>query len=243
MTVDYDALAREYALHRQVQPEVLRDLIRTGRLDGTSRVLEVGCGTGNYAIALEKATGCSCWGVEPSEEMLAKARERGQRVRFSAGRAEQLSQPANFFDLVLSVDVVHHVRDRVAHFREAHRVLKTGGRLCTVTDSEEMIRRRRPLSAYFPETVEVDLRRYPRISDLRDMMSEVGFGDLHETVAEFKYALTDARTYRDRAFSCLHLIPAQAVERGVRRMEQDLRGGSIPCVSRYLLLWGAKPVK
>ena len=240
MKVDYDSLAREYAQHRQVHPEVLRNLIETGKLDNASRVLDVGCGTGNYTIALEKAVGCSCWGVEPSEQMLARASDRSRKAHFEMGKAEQLDHPAEFFDLVLSVDVIHHVGDCAAYFREAHRVLKEGGRVCTVTDSEEIIRCRQPLSVYFPETIEVDLQGYPRISDLRAMMVEVGFSGLQEAVAESAYSLTDIQEYRDKAFSCLHLIPTEAVERGIQRMEQDLRAGAIPCVSRYLLLWGTK---
>jgi ubiquinone/menaquinone biosynthesis C-methylase UbiE len=240
MKFDYDSLAREYAQHRQVQPEVLKNLMQTGKLNSASQVLDVGCGTGNYTIALEKAIGCSCWGVEPSEQMLAKASERTQSAHFRMGRAEQLDYPAEFFDLVFSVDVIHHVGDQSAYFREAYRVLKKGGKVCTVTDSEEIIHRRQPLSAYFPETIEIELQRYPCISGLRAMMVEVGFSSLQEPAAEFDYSLTDIQIYRDKAFSCLHLIPTEAFERGLQRMEQDLRAGPIPCVSRYLLLWGTK---
>ena len=100
--------------------------------------------------------------------------------------------------------------------------------------------RRQPLSVYFPETIEIELRRYPCISDLRAMLVEAGFSRLQETMAEFPYSLIDIRRYRDKAFSCLHLIPTEAFERGIQRMEQDLRAGPIPCVSRYLLLWGTK---
>ena len=82
MKLDYDLLAREYAQHRQVHPEVLKDLLQTGALNRSSQVLDVGCGTGNYTSALEKAAGCSCWGVEPSEQMLAKARECSHSARF-----------------------------------------------------------------------------------------------------------------------------------------------------------------
>lgn len=240
MKIDYDFLAKEYALHRQIQPEVLKDLIQTGKLSHASQVLDVGCGTGNYTVALEKSSGCSCWGIEPSEQMLAKAREQTQSAPFKLGQAEHLDYPEGFFDLVFSVDVIHHVGDRPEHFREAWRILKKSGKVCTVTDSEEIIRRRQPLSVYFPESVEVELQRYPRIADLRAMLVEAGFSDLQEVVAEFPYALTDVQPFRDKAFSSLHLIPVEAFERGLQRMEQDLRAGPIPCVSRYLLLWGTK---
>ncbi|MER3438994.1 MAG: hypothetical protein C4346_16180 [Chloroflexota bacterium] len=51
------------------------------------------------------------------------------------GRAEVLPFKAQSFDLVFSVDVVHHISDRLAAFREARRVLRPRGWCCTVTDS------------------------------------------------------------------------------------------------------------
>jgi 16S rRNA A1518/A1519 N6-dimethyltransferase RsmA/KsgA/DIM1 with predicted DNA glycosylase/AP lyase activity len=48
----YNAAAREYSRHRQVHPEVLRRLLLDGGIDRASRVLEVGCGTGNYTTAI-----------------------------------------------------------------------------------------------------------------------------------------------------------------------------------------------
>ena len=240
MQIDYNSLAQEYARHRQVLPEVIKDLVEIGELSPASQVLDVGCGTGNYAIALEKATGCSCWGVEPSEQMLAKAQERTQSVHFKIGTAEQLDYPAGFFDLVFSVDVIHHVRDRFAYFREAYRVLKEGGKVCTVTDSEDIIRRRQPLSTYFPETIALELQRYPRIADLRTMLVNAGFTNLQETAGEAAYALTDIQIYRDKSFSCLHLISAEAFERGIRRMEGDLKDHPILATPRYLLLSGVR---
>src|SRR5512141_2679970 len=68
--VDYNQLAREYALHRQVHPEVLRALVAYCPINRTSRVLEVGCGTGNYIAQVQAAIGCSCYGLDPSSQML-----------------------------------------------------------------------------------------------------------------------------------------------------------------------------
>jgi SAM-dependent methyltransferase len=237
--IDYDGIASDYAQHRRVHPEVLRRLV--GAVRPASDVLEVGCGTGNYIIALRELAGCSCWGVDPSEAMLAEARARSGRVSFLRGRAEALPLPPAAFDLAFSVDVIHHVGDRPGAYREAWRVLRPGGRVCTVTDSEWIIRHRQPLAAYFPETVAADLARYPPLDELRAAMQQAGFAEVAEELVEFPYALTDLGPYRARAFSCLRLIPEDAFRRGLARMEHDLLAGPIPCVSRYVLLWGTRP--
>lgn len=239
--IDYDKIASEYSLHRKVNLEVLKSLIKEGNVNSDSKVLEVGCGTGNYITAIEELTGASCWGIDPSRMMLSKAEERSKKVKFKLGRAEKIEFPDNFFNLVFSVDVIHHVKDRLAYFHEAYRVLKKRGKVCTVTDSEWIIRHREPLSIYFPETVNVELERYPRIAELRSIILQAGFSEILENIAEFAYELTDIQAYRDKTFSSLHLISKEAFQRGIKRMEEDLLKGPIRCVSRYLLLWGVKP--
>jgi SAM-dependent methyltransferase len=237
---DYDELASDYQEHRETNPEVLKSILASSGLTPKSRVLEVGSGTGNYITAIQEATGCRAWGVDPSNEMLAAAREAGSRVNFAWGRGETLRFEDDFFDLVFSVDVIHHVRGREEYHREAHRVLRPGGLVCTVTDNEWIIRNRIPLSAYFPDTVERELERYPDETDLRNEMAWVGFRDLRREVVEHHYDLDDLGPYRAKAFSSLHLIEQGAWERGLRRMELDMGIGPLPCVARYLLLWGRR---
>jgi len=239
--IDYDQIALECARHRKVHPEVLRSLLVESGIDGQSSVLEVGCGTGNYIVAVESAVGCSGWGTDSSREMLAEAGARPGSVTFKVGRAERLPFGAESFDLVFSVDAIHHLDNITAYFREVRRVLKPGGYVCTVTDSEWIIRHREPLAAYFPETVSADLARYPRVAELRDIVHRTGLEETAERMVEFPYLLVDAQAYRDRAFSSLLLIGEEAWRRGLKRMEDDLESGPIPCVYRYLLLWGARP--
>lgn len=235
---DYEAAAAAYARNRTVHPGVVGDLIHEAGLHAGSRVLDVGCGTGNYARALQEATGCAISGVEPSDQMRQRAENAVTWTALVAGSAEILPFPDGSFDLVYSTDVIHHVGDRGAYFAEAARVLALGGKIATVTDSPEDIARRRPLSNYFPETVAIEEQRYPTVETLRGEMAAAGLTGIHETHVELEYPLTDIRGYRERAYSSLLLIPDDALQRGVGRLEQDLLAGPISALSLYTLVWG-----
>jgi ubiquinone/menaquinone biosynthesis C-methylase UbiE len=240
MPVDYDQIAAEYSQHRQTHPKVVEALIATANIGATSQVLEVGCGTGNYIRVLFSQTGCAAWGIDPSPEMLAQAQQPSGGPQLLCGRAEALPAPSQTFDLLFSVDVIHHIQDRPRYLAEAYRALRPGGALCTVTDSAWIIRHRVPLALYFPETVPLELARYPRIAVLRQAMAQVGFQAIRETHVELAYLLHEIQAYRDKAFSALHLISSAAFQRGLTRLEEELRRGPIACVSRYLLLWGTR---
>jgi ubiquinone/menaquinone biosynthesis C-methylase UbiE len=238
--VDYDQAASEYAAHRRVHGGVFRELRTRAALSPDSRALEVGCGTGNYIAALAESSGCTSCGLDPSIEMLVRARARG--LDCLLGRAERLGFADGTFDLAFSVDVIHHVRDKAAFYREAARVLQPGGWLCTVTDSAEMIRHREILSGYFPETVEIELARYPRVAQLKAWMQEAGLDAFRVTAVEEPYEVTSAQPFWDRAYSSLHLIPEETWRLGVEHLARDLARGPIQGVARYACVWGCKPV-
>ena len=122
-------------------------------------------------------------------------------------------------------------------------MLKEGGKVCTVTDFEEIIRRRRPLSNYFPETVEIELQRYPRISDLRAMMVSAGFTDLQEAAAEREYELQDIQKYRDKAFSSWHPDLTGSLCVWHPAPGAGCAGAPHLAISLYLLLWGVKGLR
>jgi len=235
---DYRVLAEQYAAHRRVNPRVVELLAKT--VHRGSRVIEVGCGTGNYLAAVCAVSAADGIGVDPSPEMLHAGVNADARRRILVGRAEHLGVAAGQCDLVFSVDVIHHVADRDAAYREAFRVLRNGGRVCTVTESDVMLRTRDPQSRYFPETVDVELARYPRIETLRMEMLRAGFEDVSEDLAECAYSVTDATPFREKVFSSLLYISESAFKRGLARLEAALRVGAVPYVSRYMLLWGTK---
>ena len=206
-----------------------------------SCVLELGCGTGNYIRALWERTGCAGWGLDPSEAMLAQARTGDpSRVCWICAPAEYTSLADGRFDLTFCIDVVHHLANRTQVFEEARRLLRHGGALCVATDSEHIIRRRRPLSVYWPETIEAELARYPSIARLQAELCEAGFVRLGQREVTSRGWLTDPGPYRAKVFSCLHALPEEVYQQGLACLEADLAKGPVPFTSRYLLLWAHK---
>ncbi|OAT83526.1 class I SAM-dependent methyltransferase, partial [Desulfotomaculum copahuensis] len=95
-------------------------------------VLDIGCGTGNYSLALARL-GMRVTGVDISPGMLARARAKaavaGLAVAFLPADAQKLPFPDNSFAAAISVTTLEFVPDLAAVLKEAHRVLQPGGRL------------------------------------------------------------------------------------------------------------------
>ncbi len=240
MKIDYDTAASAYARFRQANPRILERLIQIGRIDERSRILEVGSGSGNYAIALTELTGCKCHGLEKSEGMLAKARERTDAVAWAQGDAQALPYPDKMFDFLFCVDVMHHIPKPDRFLDEAFRVLQADGCLCIVTDSEWTIRNRTPLSLYFPATVEEELKRYLPLDRLKELIVDSGFSYVEDELVELPYDLETADPFREKAFSCLHLISESAFQEGLAALSSALSNGPLPCIARSALLRATK---
>ncbi|RME07989.1 MAG: class I SAM-dependent methyltransferase, partial [Anaerolineae bacterium] len=93
------------------------------RLHG--RVLENGCGVGMYVEKLS-AFGGEVIGLEYDLERAVEAHQRAPHIVNAAG--EELPFPDGTFDLLLSHEVIEHVRDDRLAVQEMVRVLKPGGR-------------------------------------------------------------------------------------------------------------------
>jgi len=105
-------------------------------LDATSSVLELGCGSGGYALHLAKSVGCRITGLDVNApgvhnaNQLATASGLGARARFEqCDLSKGLPFHNETFDAVFSNDVLCHVPGRLSVLCEMFRVLKPGSRV------------------------------------------------------------------------------------------------------------------
>lgn len=107
------------------------DMLRKLDLAG-KKVLVSGCGFGEDAIRVA-SLGAEVYGFDISPDSVEICRERAQRfdcrnVHFDVMPSEKMTYEDNFFDVVLCIDILHHV-DIPKTLSEFQRVLKPGGRI------------------------------------------------------------------------------------------------------------------
>lgn len=97
-------------------------------------MLEVGPGPGELSRRIADELGATVVAVDTSERMVELARSRGVDAR--VGDVQSLPFPGGSFDTVVAAWMLYHVPDLRSGLGEIHRVLRPGGRLVAVTNSE-----------------------------------------------------------------------------------------------------------
>lgn len=108
-----------------------RETLRRLPLMAGSRVLDVGCGTGELLRRVRaNVPDAVLAGLDPVPEMLGVAREKlSGRDDLRVGYADRLPWNAGTFDVVVSCNMFRYIRHPLAALREMARVLRPGGAL------------------------------------------------------------------------------------------------------------------
>lgn len=140
----------EHDLYREIRTETYgQDLGQTSwvtteesncipellHLKRDSTVLEIGCGSGLYALHLAKRVGCGIIGLDLNQHAIASATQLATAAgldtlaRFQQCDASQpLPFPDNAFDAAFSNDALCHIPGRAGLLKELFRVLRPGAR-------------------------------------------------------------------------------------------------------------------
>jgi 2-polyprenyl-3-methyl-5-hydroxy-6-metoxy-1,4-benzoquinol methylase len=147
-------------------------------MDLSGRVLEFGAGTGTL---LGKLLDRGCRGTLTGADLLPRPRDLADQVGWiQADLNAPLPCADGSFDAIVSTEVIEHLENPRAVFREFSRVLRPGGQLLLTTPNQESIRSlaslivRGHFVAFLDESYPAHLTALLR-RDLTRLCSEAGF--------------------------------------------------------------------
>jgi SAM-dependent methyltransferase len=167
---------------------------------GAPRVLDVGCGTGEFLVAMRDA-GWEVAGIEPHPPSAWIARETGLEVQQSSFHEADL--PERAFDAVTLNHVIEHLHDPAAALSRCRELLQPGGTLWVATPNADALGHRRFGPAWFG----LDPPRHlvvltPRA--LEGLLREAGFVGLRQVRAyraDLTFPASDALDHGGDAFA------------------------------------------
>ena len=101
--------------------------IQVGDITGGKKVLEIGCGTGEFTKRIA-SSGAIITAIDISPDLLEIAREMAPNVNvsFQVQNVGKLDFEDGSFDVVIGSSILHHLNLNPA-LKEVYRVLKRGG--------------------------------------------------------------------------------------------------------------------
>lgn len=106
--------------------ETVRTLIKKRE----TSVLDIGFGSGRLEKMVSPLDGFKWFGIDISPKSVELARERYPKYKFETGSIHNLTYRDNFFDYVIALEVLEHIRPNktLRSLREVNRVLKKRGK-------------------------------------------------------------------------------------------------------------------
>jgi SAM-dependent methyltransferase len=126
--------ARRSLYERRIGPDPREVMWAEIVASSPARVLEVGPGPGELSERIQRELGARVVAIDVSERMVELARRHGVDAR--VGDVQELPFADDEFDLVVAAWVLFHLPDLDRGLAEIARVLRPGGRLVSVTNSE-----------------------------------------------------------------------------------------------------------
>ncbi len=224
---DYSKIASSYDKGRAISEHninvALEAITRLSKITGKVRLLDLGCGTGRFAIPMAEKPHYQVTGADSSAEMLTKAREKDNRglVMWDLQDAQDLTYTDDSFDIVFMSHLLHHCDDPPKVIRECRRVLSSNGMIIIRWGDIESIRDDVE-HTFFPKTLPIDEARTYSIERMEECLKEAGFSGVMSEIREqhtYPTSWDHLESIKVKSTSVLTMISQDAFERGVQKLE------------------------
>jgi 2-polyprenyl-3-methyl-5-hydroxy-6-metoxy-1,4-benzoquinol methylase len=176
---------------KELRGRVIRELVER-EATKPLRVLELGCGTGWLCNELSRYG--ECLGVDISPLAIGAAKEAYPKLHFECVDLSDW-RPTDTYDVVLSHEVIEHLRDQSAHAKVAFEALRPGGLFILTTPNAFACYRAIAEIRHGYELQPVENWLY--LDEARQLLERVGFG------VEALTTITPWRPYRSAALRAL----------------------------------------
>ena len=95
--------------------------------DNACRVLDVGCGEGNFGLNVKNKRGAEVWGVEMYDDAANTARLKLDHLLTGNIEADDLGLPEDYFDCIVFNDVLEHLQYPWSVVEKMRKYLTPGG--------------------------------------------------------------------------------------------------------------------
>ncbi len=103
------------------------------KIRNNSKILDAGCGTGNFLKILEDSKkNLNLYGIDISKKMLKIAKGKLKKSKLEIKSVEKIGFEDNSFDYVFSVDAFHHYSKQDLAMKKFNKILKNNGCLAVI---------------------------------------------------------------------------------------------------------------
>jgi len=189
-----------------------------------ARLLDLGCGTGRFSLSLASRLRLDVTGLDSSEDMLAKAKEKDSNsvVKWVLADASALPYPDSSFNIVFMSHLLHHVTSPLEVLKECGRILVPSGIVMIRYGAIDQIRND-VIHTFFPQVIEIDEQRTPTGQITEKWLAEAGFVNISsEEVVQQTYqaGLEHLDAIRAKCTSVLSIISDESFQTGLHNLEE-----------------------
>lgn len=261
MKIKYDKIGTGYNQTRKADKHLTQQLLLHLNPSPKGIYLDIGCGTGNYTNEFQK-NGYQFIGIDPSIQMLEKAKLKNKAIDWRLGAAENTGLTQNSVDGIIGSLTIHHWTNLEQGFSELYNVLKPNADIVIFTSTPKQMKGYW-LNHYFPKMLADSIVQMPASDRVETVMKASGFEIINTAKYFIQPDLEDKFLYcgkqnpelyfneqiRHGISSFSSLANLAEVEQGLLDLRSDIDNGKIKEIMNsyendlgdYLFIIGKKP--